>query len=81
MVIALLFGCAQTAEMFSIKPFQLGIGPCHSVRRKILAACHKISIDSSEVVTGRFDFTFSSLKLDEAFQGIYLPFHRTTSNV
>ena len=58
-VIVLFYGCAQAAEMSSIKSYQLGLGPCLSVRQKILAACQEILIDSSEVVTGSCHFNFS----------------------
>ena len=73
-IIVLFSGRAQAAEMFSIKPFKLGLGPCPSVPWKILAACHKISIDSKKVVREDFTSTFP-LKLTEAFQEIYLQFH------
>ena len=49
-VIVPFSGCVEAAEMFFIKSFHLDLGPCRSVCHKILAACHKIPIDSKEVV-------------------------------
>ena len=79
-VIVPFSGCVEAAEMFFIKSFHLDLGPCRSVCHKILAACHKIPIDSKEVVREDMASTFL-LKLTEPFQEIYLLFHHTTSSI
>ena len=48
-------GCRNVLD----KTIPLDLGPCCSAGRKILATCHKMSIESSEVVSEKFHFNFS----------------------